>query len=400
MIGSFHWKKKTKKVAFTSNPFLSRVGWQSILCTSYHNIHASPILHVVPTLATCVYPLKMNSVKALAESPDLNHIPSIYAYSVNSTELPASDLQDAIPTIDFSLLTSADPDLRSQMIRELDTACKDWGFFQVINHGVPEALMNKVIEKSAEFFDLTDDEKNEFEDKGVLDPIRYGTSFNTKKDGILYWRDFLKVIIHPDFHYPNKPSGFREVLMEYSKRTREVVKGLLSGISTSLGLDQAYVEKALKLESSLQILVVNLYPPCPQPELAMGLPPHSDHGLLTLLINNGVSGLQIKHKGKWVNVNNDLPNSFLVNTADQHQIFSNEKYKSVEHRAIVNNAVKRLSVAMANGPSPDTAVEPAYKLLTEERCKRAYNPMKYKEYVEMQQSNKLDGKTCLDKVRV
>ncbi|MFS7979304.1 putative flavonol synthase [Helianthus anomalus] len=183
----------------------------------------------------------------------------------------------------------------------------------------------------------------------------------------------------------------REVLLEYSKRTRDVVKGLLSGISTSLRLDQCYVEKALKLESGLQILVANLYPPCPQPELAIGL---------TLLINNGVGGLQIKHKGKWVNVNNDLPNSFLVNTADQLEIFSNGKFKSVEHRAIVNNAVTRLSVVVANGPSLDAVVEPAYKLVTEERCPPAYNPMKYKEYLEMQQGNQIIGKTCLDRVRV
>lgn len=112
----------------------------------------------------------------------------------------------------------------------------------------------------------------------------------------------------------------REVLLEYSKRSREVVKGLLNGISLSLGLDQSYVQKALKLESGLQVFVVNLYPPCPQPELAMGLPPHSDHGLLTLLINNGVGGLQINHNGEWLNVTNNLPNSFLVNTADQLEV--------------------------------------------------------------------------------
>lgn len=69
--------------------------------------------------------------------------------------------------------------------------------------------MNMVIEKSREFFDLTDDEKKEFEEKSVLDPIRYGTSFNYKKDEILYWRDFLKVIVHPEFNCPNKPFGFR-----------------------------------------------------------------------------------------------------------------------------------------------------------------------------------------------
>ncbi|CAI9287033.1 unnamed protein product [Lactuca saligna] len=137
-------------------------------------------------------------------------------------------------------------------------------------------------------------------------------------------------------------------------------------------------------------------PPCPQPDLAIGLPPHSDHGLLTFLIENGIGGLQIKHKGQWVNVHNTLPGSFLVNTADHLEIFSNGKYKSVEHRAVVNNAFTRISVAVANGPSPDTAVRP----VDEESCPAAFVPMKYKEYVEMQQSNKLYRKACLDQLRV
>ncbi|GJX93990.1 DMR6-like oxygenase 2-like protein [Tanacetum coccineum] len=316
--------------------------------------------------------LKMNSVKALAESPSLNSIPAMYNYSTNSNEPPASDPQEPIPIIDFALLSSTDADLRSKEIGELDKACKDWGFFQVINHGVSDALMKMVIEKSYEFFNMSDEEKKDFEEKDVLDPIRYGTSFNFKKDKVF------------------------ELLFEYSQRTREVARGLLNGISFSLGLDQSYVEKALEFESGLQIFVVNLYPPCPQPELAIGMPPHSDHGLFTLLINNGVGGLQIKHKGKWVNVNDTLPNSFLVNTADQLepningfddvafslQIFSNGKYRSVEHRAVVNNAVTRISVVMANGPALDTVVRPAYKLVDEEMCPAAYVPMKYKEYLD------------------
>lgn len=125
----------------------------------------------------------------------------------------------------------------------------------------------------------------------------------------------------------------REVLLEYSKRTREVARGLLNGILSSQGLDQSYAAKALKLESGLQIFAANLYPPCPQPELAIGMPPHSDHGLFTLIINNGVAGLQIKHKGKWVNVNNTLPNSILVNTADQLEV---HKTLTILYHLLVN----------------------------------------------------------------
>ncbi|MFS7980933.1 putative flavanone 3-dioxygenase [Helianthus anomalus] len=108
--------------------------------------------------------------------------------------------------------------------------------------------MNMVLEKSKEFFYLTEEEKKELEEKGVLDPIRYGTSFNSKKDEIFYWRDFLKVIVHPEFNCPSKPLGLREVLLEYSKRTREVTKGLLGGISAGLGLDHSYVEKIKEID--------------------------------------------------------------------------------------------------------------------------------------------------------
>lgn len=82
------------------------------------------------------------------------------------------------------------------------------------------------------------------------------------------------------------------------------------------------------------------------------------------------------------------------------QIFSNGKYPSVEHRATLNNAVTRLSVVVTNGPALDAVVEPAHKLVSEERCPPAYMPMKYKEYLEMQQGNRIVGKTCLDRVRL
>lgn len=75
----------------------------------------------------------------------------------------------------------------------------------------------------------------------------------------------------------------------------------------------------MNLDSGFQVLIANLYPPCPQPDLVMGIPPHSDHGLLTLLTQNGIGGLQLLHNGKWVNVN-ALSNSFLVNTGDHVEV--------------------------------------------------------------------------------
>ncbi|KAE8687719.1 Flavonol synthase/flavanone 3-hydroxylase [Hibiscus syriacus] len=145
-------------------------------------------------------------------------------------------------------------------------------------------------------------------------------------------------------------------------------------------------------------MAANFYPPCPQPELAMGLPAHSDHGLLTLLIQNQIGGLQVRHNGKWINID-PIPNSFLTNIGDHIEILSNGKYKSVLHRAVVNNRDVRISIAMPHGPALDTVVSPASKLVEDERNPPEYRAMKYREYLELQQGSMLNGKSCLEIVR-
>ncbi|PIM99995.1 Iron/ascorbate family oxidoreductase [Handroanthus impetiginosus] len=323
-------------------------------------------------MAATTPPLRQDSpaitcVKKLAETPNLNSIPSNYAYYTTPTEATASDPDDSIPTIDLCLLTSNDPHQKSKAVQELGKACQDWGFFMIVNHGIPEALMKAILEATDEFFNLPEEEKPEFEPKNVLEPIRYGTSFNTAKEKVFCWRDFLKVFV-------------LELLPEYCERTRDVVRKLLKGISESLDLEEGEIGRALDLESSLQIFVANYYPRCPNPDVAVGLVPHSDHGLLTILIQNKGGGLQIQHQGKW--------------------IFSNGKYKSVLHRAVVNNEKTRISIAMANGPSLEAVVCPPSKLVQNEGGIRSYVPMKYKDYLRSHQCNQLNGKAMLKRVQI
>jgi isopenicillin N synthase-like dioxygenase len=111
----------------------------------------------------------------------------------------------------------------------------------------------------------------------------------------------------------------REVGFEYSRKITVVARKLIQGISESLGLESNSIIDSSGFDSGSQIMAVNLYPPCPQPHLALGLPSHSDVGFLTFLIQNGIGGLQVKHEGKWVNVN-PLPNSLVVNIGDQLEV--------------------------------------------------------------------------------
>ncbi|KAK0577251.1 hypothetical protein LWI29_030243 [Acer saccharum] len=345
----------------------------------------------------------MFSVKRLVESGNCyQSIPLEYVFETNPNDdcTNITDTADTIPTIDFSLLTSGSPEQRSNVIQSIGKACLEWGFFMVINHGVAKTVIDEMLRASKSFFDQTEEQLQEYAGKKLFDPIRWGTSFNRAVDNSFFWRDYLKVHVHPHFNAPQNPPGFSEILQEYCKRSREVASELLKGISKSLGLEESYINKTMDLESSShQLLVVNLYPPCPQPELAIGLPPHSDHGLLTILMQNGLQGLQVHHNGSWVSID-PLPDSFVVNIGDHMEILSNGKYKSVLHRALVNGGATRVSIATAHGPPLQKVVVPAPELVHRENRPPAYRGIKYKEYLELQQSSPLDGKSCLTHVRI
>lgn len=89
------------------------------------------------------------------------------------------------------------------------------------------------------------------------------------------------------------------------------------------------MEKALKIKSNELVelfddinqgMRMNYYPPCPQPENVIGLNPHSDMGMLTILLQaNDIEGLQIRKDGQWIPVQ-PLPNAFVVNLGDMLEV--------------------------------------------------------------------------------
>ncbi|KAJ4761068.1 2-oxoglutarate (2OG) and Fe(II)-dependent oxygenase superfamily protein [Rhynchospora pubera] len=314
---------------------------------------------------------------------------------ISHTELVAEEI---IPTIDFGILSNGTPDQRSDMVQALAKACEDWGFFMVVNHGIPDQLRDEMLEAFKTLFDLSDDEKRPYVGGHVLDPIRIGTGFNSKIDIGKCWRHYAKIFVHPEFHSVPKPLNFRNISQEYSKCTRAIGLELLKAIWEGLGIDESRVKAALKLDSAFQILVANLYPPYPNSGTTFGFLPHSDHGLVTLLYQNGVDGLQIKHKDRWMYVK-PAPNSILVNTGDHLEILSNGKYKSVLHRAVLNSEVARMSVVTAIGPALDAIVEPIPDLVNGD-SPAVFRGMKYRDYLEQQQSNSLVEKGALNLVRL
>ncbi|KAG6534392.1 flavanone 3-dioxygenase 2-like [Zingiber officinale] len=319
-------------------------------------------------------------------------IPSNYVRPEN--ERPHLDhvIADAnIPVVDFG---ASD---KSQIISQIEKACRLYGFFQVVNHGIDAQLIKKVLAITLEFFRLPPEEKAKLYSDDPAKKIRLSTSFNVRKETVHNWRDYLRLHCYPleEFvpDWPSNPSSFKDVFGSYCKQVRQLGLRILGIISLSLGLEEEYLVRVLGEQE--QHMAMNYYPKCPEPELTYGLPAHTDPNALTILLQDPhVSGLQVHKDGKWIAVD-PKPNAFVINIGDQLQALSNGRYKSVWHRAVVNSNKERMSVASFLCPCNSVLISPPEKLIAD-GSPAVYRSYTYDEYYKKFWSRNLDQEHCLE----
>lgn len=257
-----------------------------------------------------------------------------------------------------------------------------------------------MLHASKEFFHLPESERMKHYSDDPMKTTRLSTSFNIKTEKVGSWRDYLRLHCYPveDFihEWPSNPPSFRQVVSEYCERVRELALRILEAISESLGLERDYINKALG--SHAQHMAINYYPQCPQPELTYGLPGHKDPNVITLLLQDGVSGLQVLRDGNWVSISPE-PYNLVINLGDTIQVLSNGKYKSVLHRAVVDSLSERMSVATFYCPSPDAVIEPPESLVDEEHPSICRS-FPYAEYYEKFWDHGLNFESCLDMFKI
>ncbi|CAK9133842.1 unnamed protein product [Ilex paraguariensis] len=317
-----------------------------------------------------------------------------------SLDLPSSDVN--IPVIDLQNLSSGDNSLRATTLSLISGACRHWGFFQVVNHGVSHDLMTRAREVWREFFHLPLEEKQVHANSPATYE-GYGSRLGVQKGAKLDWSDyfflhFLPESMRDENKWPSLPPSCRELVAEYGKEVVKLCENLMKVLSVNLGLGEDYLQQAFGGDDVGACLRVNFYPKCPQPDLTLGLSSHSDPGALTLLLpDDDVSGLQVRQGDNWITVK-PVPNAFIVNIGDQIQVLSNAAYKSVEHRVIVNSVKERVSLAFFYNPKGDILIEPAKELVTEERP-ALYPPMTFNAYRALIRTEGPRGKLQIDSLK-
>ncbi|KAJ9189105.1 hypothetical protein P3X46_000436 [Hevea brasiliensis] len=292
-----------------------------------------------------------------------------------------------IPLIDLSIPSSPDASLED-LVKKIGDACRDWGFFQVINHGVPLEKREKIFNASRKFFAQPKEEKIKIrrDEKRVLG---YYDTEHTKN--VRDWKEVFDFAVQnptivpasyePDDkevtewynQWPEYPPELREVCEEYAKEMEKLGFKLLELIALSLGLKADRFHGFF--EDQTTFIRLNHYPPCPVPDLALGVGRHKDAVALTILAQDDVGGLEVKSKsdGEWTWVT-PTPNSYIINVGDIIQVWSNDAYESVEHRVKVNPEKERFSVPYFLNPAHYTWVKPLEEIANEQ------NPAKYRPY--------------------
>ncbi|KAL5733191.1 hypothetical protein ACOSQ2_032883 [Xanthoceras sorbifolium] len=331
---------------------------------------------------------------------DSESVPERYIQEHNRSPLDSefSPYHFEIPIINFSALANGDEDEQ----RKLDIACKDGGFFQIFifirgsfttskrvrcflhitDHGVTEKVLHDMKAAVAAFFELPLEEKKKYS-MGENDLQGYGQGYVVSEQQKLEWCDLIFLLTLPTkirkFNlWPVSIPGFKEAVENYSIEMQKVAEELLANLSLLMGMEK---EDLIPLHGEMkQATRMNYYPPCSRPELVLGVSPHSDASTITLrLQDDEITGLQIRHKQKWVPVK-PIPNAIVVNIGDVIEGWSNGVYKSIEHRAVTNEKRARMSTASFFIPEDEVEIGPLESMI------------KYVDYLRRTLERKLDGK--------
>jgi|UniRef100_A0A2N9IUG0 gibberellin 3-beta-dioxygenase len=331
------------------------------------------------------YPLKLHHIKPL-DFASLQAVPDSHVWpqsdDVSFGVSSADEQYSSVPIID---LTDSNA---TELIRQ---ACETWGVFQLKNHGIDLSLLNEVEYEAAKLFALSARQKL----KALRSPggaTGYGIARITPFFSKYMWHEGFTIMGSPIDHakdlWPHHHERFCDVMENYQKNMKGLAERLVRLIFKSLNIsdEESWLGSISESGSACTALQLNSYPSCPDPNQAMGLAPHTDTSILTILHQTQTSGLQIFKDGVgWLPVP-PVDGALVVNMGDLFHILSNARFPNVLHRVVVNGTQQRLSVAYFYGPPTDFIVSPFSKVLNSGQVPH-YRSVTVKDYVTMKAKN-------------
>jgi isopenicillin N synthase-like dioxygenase len=259
------------------------------------------------------------------------------------------------PVFDLGKFETVGADERRALARDVDEICRATGFLAIVNHRVPQSIIEGVWSKARAFFDLSAEEKQQAgapykgypygylgpelealaKSRNVDTPPDIKESFNggplVAPAGVSDPKA-LAFCYAPTI-WPAKPDGFVAAWSAYYSALEDLAARIMKLFALALKLPEDYF--APFIDAPISALRALNYPEqtrAPKPgQLRAGA--HTDYGSLTILLpQEGSKGLEIASRdGAWIAVP-PIPGAFVINIGDLMQRWTNDRWNSTLHR--------------------------------------------------------------------
>ncbi len=297
------------------------------------------------------------------------------------------EVNSPVPIIDVGGLRF---DRTSGAIEDIARACSDWGFFQVINHGIDHALIDNVWRDACRFFGQSIEDKQSIlrsrENPWGYYNIELTKNKRDKKEVFDFTTEGADPIYHSENRWPSAIVSFRTTMLDYLEACTRLSHTLLQAFCVGLDLPADHLKENFAPEHT-GFVRLNYFPvrdPAEGtatddlPDAGFGIHHHTDAGALTVLLQDEVGGLQVHRNGRW----HDIPpveGALVINTGDMMQVWSNDTYQAPTHRVLAMENCDRYSIPFFFNPAASARVSPLPTVVSESRP-GAYRTIEWAEF--------------------
>jgi isopenicillin N synthase-like dioxygenase len=282
----------------------------------------------------------------------------------------AQAMPAGIPLVDIGGLYSDDPAAKKAVAAKIGAACDDIGFFYAVNHNVSVETSDRAVAAADRFFSLPEAErlkvKSDKNNRGYReagDVVHANGKLSARDSfdlGFPLTADDPEVKAGTPLYAPNKwpeLAGFRAAFESYYAETFKLGMKILEGFALHFDKPEDFFTR--HFTKPVADMVINHYLGTAGLHISdQASGPHTDHGIVTILWQDSLGGLQVMgHDGEWMSVT-PLRGSYVINIGELMKRWSNGRFKATIHRVVHLQDKSRYSMPLFCNPNFRTIVDP------------------------------------------
>ncbi|GKB14735.1 probable 2-oxoglutarate-dependent dioxygenase AOP1 [Tanacetum coccineum] len=287
-----------------------------------------------------------------------------------------------LPVIDFSAIDNRNPDTHDydSVKTKILEAFQEYGCFQASIVGVSPELQNSVYDVMKHLFDLPLETKS----KNTSTKMFHGYFGNSpllplyESMGIDDAYNPEQVENFTNLMWPQGNPQARQIIQTYAKKLWEFDAMVNKMLFESLNLDKYLNEQAEITNYVLKLMKYRV----PEPnDSKLGLHSHADAGVMTILHQNEVEGLEIQTKyDEWLKVKLS-PNMFIVMAGETLNVWLNGRLHVPLHRVMMRATKTRFSLAFFQLPLAGNILKPMEEMVDDDHP-LLFKPFDYGEFIQ------------------